>query len=73
MHYLQIIVCFVHYLILWFVFAVFDKNTVIIWFVLMHYLIRTQIMVCFDALFDKNTIMVCFDALFDKNTNYCLF
>ena len=54
----------------------------------MHYLIRTQIMVCFDALFDKNTIMVwfvlmhylirtqimvCFDALFDKNTNYGLF
>ena len=31
----------------------FDKNK--LWFVLMHYLIRTQIMVCFDALFDKNT------------------
>ena len=43
----------------------------------MHYLIRTQIIVCFD----KNTnylirtqIMVCFDAVFDKNrTNYGLF
>ena len=44
----------------------------------MHYLIRTQIMVCFDALFDKNTnynvmISLFFDALFDKNTNYGLF
>ena len=39
----------------------------------MHYLIRTQIMVCFDALFDKNTNYGLFDALFDKNTNYGLF
>ena len=44
----------------------------------MHYLIRTQIMVCFDALFDKNTnyVCFCFDAwfvlIFDKNTNYGL-
>ena len=38
----------------------------------MHYLIRTQ-MVCFDAVFIRTQIIVCVNALFDKNTNYGLF
>ena len=56
--------------------ALFDKNTNygLFWcIILMHYLIRTQIIVCFVALFDKNTqVMVSFHALLDKNNN-CLF